>query len=58
MAEALDKRGIAVRAGLHCAPAAHQFCHTMERGAVRVCPSAFSKMTEIDALCTAILKIL
>lgn len=58
VAEALDKRGIAVRAGLHCAPAAHQFCHTMERGAVRVCPSAFSKMTEIDALCTAILKIL
>ena len=58
MAEALDKRGIAVRAGLHWAPAAHQFCHTMERGAVRVCPSAFSKNDGNRRPVYAILKIL
>ena len=35
-AEHLAKRGIAVRAGLHCAPLAHESAGTMETGTVRV----------------------
>ena len=46
----LNGYGIAVRTGLHCAPAAHRFCGTLERGAVRVCPSAFTRREEIDRL--------
>ena len=35
-AEHLAKRGIAVRAGLHCAPLAHESAGTLETGAVRI----------------------
>ena len=35
-AERLAKLGIAVRAGLHCAPLAHESAGTLERGTVRV----------------------
>ena len=35
-AEILGKKGIAVRAGLHCAPLAHESAGTLERGTVRV----------------------
>ena len=45
---ALAERGIAVRAGLHCAPAAHQAMGTLEQGAVRMAPSAFSSFEEIE----------
>lgn len=50
VAQILSKNGIAVRAGLHCAPYAHQFCGTIDTGAVRVCPSIFTKSYEIDYL--------
>ena len=53
----LSKRGIAVRAGLHCAPSAHRFCGTLDRGAVRVCPSMFSKSSEIDYFVSAVERI-
>ncbi|MBO5953145.1 MAG: aminotransferase class V-fold PLP-dependent enzyme [Oscillospiraceae bacterium] len=36
VARQLAKRGIAVRAGLHCAPLAHESAGTLETGAVRV----------------------
>ena len=36
MAEQLAKLGIAVRAGLHCAPLAHESAETLETGTVRV----------------------
>ena len=35
-AELLGRRGIAVRAGLHCAPLAHESAGTLETGTVRV----------------------
>ena len=44
----LSDRGIAVRAGLHCAPATHRMLGTLEHGTVRVCPSAFTTNMEID----------
>ena len=44
----LSERGIAVRAGLHCAPAAHSCMGTLETGTVRVCPSAVTTEREIE----------
>lgn len=35
-AEALGKKGIAVRAGLHCAPLAHESAGTLDSGTVRI----------------------
>ena len=35
-AEILGKKGIAVRAGLHCAPLAHESAGTLETGTVRI----------------------
>ncbi|MBQ6568876.1 MAG: aminotransferase class V-fold PLP-dependent enzyme [Clostridia bacterium] len=56
----LDKKGIAVRAGLHCAPYAHKAAGTFPDGAVRMCLSAFTTHRDIcDAaeavgqICTA-----
>jgi len=36
IAEKLGKRGVAVRAGLHCAPLAHESAGTLQTGTVRV----------------------
>jgi len=36
MANALSRRGVAVRAGLHCAPLAHESAGTLSTGTVRV----------------------
>lgn len=36
VAQALSQRGIAVRAGLHCAPLAHESAGTLQTGTVRV----------------------
>lgn len=53
----LDNAGIAVRPGLHCAPAAHQFMGTLEQGTVRVSPSAFNNRNEIERFLMVIRKI-
>ncbi|MGI6497679.1 MAG: aminotransferase class V-fold PLP-dependent enzyme [Oscillospiraceae bacterium] len=44
----LARQGIAVRAGLHCAPLAHQTAGTLEEGTVRMSVSAFNNKREID----------
>ena len=54
----LGRAGFAVRAGLHCAPEAHRFMGTLDTGAVRVCPSAFTAAREIDAFAAALENIL
>lgn len=54
----LNDRNIAVRAGLHCAPTAHEFCGTLDTGVVRVCPSVFSKMSEVNVFVREIRKII
>lgn len=51
LAELLDEKGIAVRAGLHCAPAAHRHFGTLEQGTVRLAPSAFSTEEEASYIC-------
>lgn len=43
----LAHNGIAVRAGLHCAPTAHRSAGTLETGTVRVSVSAFSRGDEL-----------
>ena len=50
VAAELNKRGIAVRAGLHCSPAAHKSIGTEESGAVRISPSIFTRQNEINYL--------
>ena len=54
VAQRLAEMGIAVRAGLHCAPAAHKRAGTLETGTVRASVSAFSTMREIKALIYAV----
>ena len=49
--ELLALSGIAVRAGLHCAPLAHQTAGTLETGTVRLSPSAFTAPEQIDRFC-------
>ncbi len=44
----LDGYGICTRAGLHCAPLAHEAIGTLETGAVRVSLSIFNNKREID----------
>ena len=53
-AERLDRSGIAVRAGLHCAPLAHRWMGTAEQGTVRVSVSAFNRPEECDRLVTVL----
>ena len=48
MGEALARRGIAVRAGLHCAPLAHQTAGTQDTGTVRLSFSAFNRQDQVD----------
>lgn len=47
-ARLLDAHGIAVRAGLHCAPSAHRKMGTLTSGAVRICPSAFTTRNDVE----------
>ncbi len=50
VADALDKADIAVRAGLHCAPAAHRHFGTLEQGAVRASIGFFNTEEDIDRM--------
>ena len=50
VAEQMARRGIALRAGLHCAPFAHRTAGTLPDGTVRMSVSAFNRAFEIDAM--------
>lgn len=47
----LARHGCAVRAGLHCAPLAHESAGTLDLGTIRLSPSAFSTKKQADILC-------
>lgn len=47
VAQALARRGVALRAGLHCAPEAHRSAGTLESGTLRISFSAFNKKEEV-----------
>ena len=56
--EALAERGIAVRAGLHCAPLAHRSAGTLESGTIRLSPSVFTTGRQIDRVCEEVKAII
>lgn len=47
-AQWLSEHGCCVRAGLHCAPLAHESAGTLESGTIRLSPSVFSTAYEAD----------
>ena len=53
-AQLLDRAGIAVRGGLHCAPSAHRALGTLETGTVRVSVSLFNSVADIQNLIRAL----
>ncbi len=57
-AQILDKEfKISVRAGLHCAPLAHRFFGTEERGTVRAVLSVFSDYRQVNYFISSVNKI-
>lgn len=48
VAEAMADRGIALRAGLHCAPLAHKTAGTVSAGTVRFSPSVFTTSAQVE----------
>ena len=53
----LDKNGICVRGGIHCAILAHQTIGTVEKGAVRVSLNYLNTEQDIDTFVNAIREI-
>ncbi|MCL2014502.1 MAG: aminotransferase class V-fold PLP-dependent enzyme [Oscillospiraceae bacterium] len=56
-ARRLSEMDIAVRAGLHCSPLAHQHLKTLESGTVRVSPGVFNTSHDIDYFISCVKKI-
>lgn len=54
VSDALSKRNIATRAGLHCAPAAHKKLNTLPNGCVRVSTAFFNTKSEMEFLANVI----
>jgi selenocysteine lyase/cysteine desulfurase len=54
VAEALGCAGFALRAGLHCAPLAHESVGTLERGTVRLSTGVFNTLREIKRFTKAV----
>lgn len=52
--EALGERGFALRAGLHCAPLAHESGGTLETGTIRASVSAFNTAGEMEQFLRAV----
>ena len=53
LAAALGRRGVAVRAGLHCAPLAHESAGTLESGTVRISFGFDAENEQTDRLLSA-----
>lgn len=56
-ARILNSKGIAVRAGLHCAPTAHKKIGTENIGTVRISPSFYNNFYEAEYLLKTLKKI-
>ncbi len=54
VADQLAMRSIAVRAGLHCAPLAHESAGTLERGTVRISFGQDASFSQVQALCSSL----
>ena len=53
----LAKQDIAVRAGLHCSPLAHEFFNTVDRCTVRLCPYVFTTAKDCEIFLNRLKKI-
>ena len=53
-AQYLAARGIAVRAGLHCAPLAHESAGTLRSGTVRISFGYDSNLSQVQKLCACL----
>lgn len=58
LADALDATGIAVRAGLHCAPAVHSWLGTLRSGAVRFSVGPYNTEQEIDDAAAVVARLM
>lgn len=56
-AQALGQCGIAVRGGLHCAPAAHRAIGTLPTGTVRLSPAFFNSVDQMEKTAHILKKI-
>ncbi len=56
-AQMLSQRGIALRAGLHCAPLAHQTGNTLKTGTIRASLSSYTTKQELDAFIHAVAEL-
>jgi selenocysteine lyase/cysteine desulfurase len=54
VAECLARKGVSVRAGLHCAPLAHRSACTLKTGTLRISPSCFTKLKDASILLRAL----
>ena len=57
IADALDREGMAVRGGLHCAPMAHAFLGTLKRGAVRASVGYANTLGEVETFLACIKRL-
>ena len=57
VAARLAQLGFAVRAGLHCAPLAHQTAGTLDGGTVRASLSVFNTPTEVEQFVRAVARV-
>ncbi|MBE6632708.1 MAG: aminotransferase class V-fold PLP-dependent enzyme [Ruminococcaceae bacterium] len=57
LGQELDRRGICVRAGFHCAALAHRTLGTVADGAVRISPGYRSERSDADAVWKALKEI-
>ena len=58
LGEALGRRDIALRSGLHCAPLAHKTLGTFPQGAVRFSVGPFTTFEELDYVHGAVYDLL
>ncbi len=54
MAAMLAAGGFALRAGHHCAPLAHRTAGTLDTGTVRMSPSYFTTLSDVERFCDAV----
>ena len=58
LADALDRQGFALRAGLHCAPSIHQWLGTLHTGACRASFGIYNTEDDADRLAQAVSALL